>query len=334
MTTTTSAQYSETMKAKMGSVLEYRHEEGMNYASPLHGLIIGSCLQTPADVDTLKKEGVGVIFNLQEDQDMAHFHIDIEAIQRHAAEVGIEHVRSPITDFDPLSLRRHLPDAVRRLRAAMAKRPAMEGEEEEAPEAGSAPITVYIHCTAGLGRAPGVALAYMFWILGINLDEAYRQLYQVRRCHPQLKMIRAATCDLLAGGEGARVPVCLRIKQPGATSVEIAGLDVGWKSRLPLKKAEGEEEFVLEHTLPPGSYQYKYVIDGTQWLPNLASATVEDNGNVNNVVDVSLAPGSKEAERHSRLMESSEGGAGGAGQLTEEEQQQLRTLMLQSAPSV
>ncbi|KAL2347401.1 hypothetical protein Fmac_001401 [Flemingia macrophylla] len=30
----------------------------------------------------------------------------------------------------------------------------------------------YIHCTAGLERAPAVALAYMFWVLGYKLNEA------------------------------------------------------------------------------------------------------------------------------------------------------------------
>ena len=35
---------------------------------------------------------------------------------------------------------------------------------------------VYIHCTAGLGRAPATALAYMFLIQQMDLDEAYAEL--------------------------------------------------------------------------------------------------------------------------------------------------------------
>lgn len=39
----------------------------------------------------------------------------------------------------------------------------------------------YIHCTAGLGRAPGTLLAYMYWVKGIPLETAYEMLYSVRR---------------------------------------------------------------------------------------------------------------------------------------------------------
>lgn len=39
------------MQQKMGSVLTYRHEDGMNFAHVLDDLIVGSCLQTPQDLD-------------------------------------------------------------------------------------------------------------------------------------------------------------------------------------------------------------------------------------------------------------------------------------------
>lgn len=35
----------------MQPVDRYRHEDGMNYAHVLDDLIVGSCLQTPADLD-------------------------------------------------------------------------------------------------------------------------------------------------------------------------------------------------------------------------------------------------------------------------------------------
>jgi protein-tyrosine phosphatase len=103
-----------------------------------------------------------------------------------AAERGdIEHVRMPIRDFDPFSLRTNLPATVKRLC--------------EAQRANGG--TAYVHCTAGLGRAPGVALAYMWWVGGWDtLPAAYDTLYAQRQCHPQLQSIRAAACDILAGG--------------------------------------------------------------------------------------------------------------------------------------
>lgn len=44
--------YTDVMRERMGSaVLTYRHEDGMNYCRILDDLIVGSCLQTPADLD-------------------------------------------------------------------------------------------------------------------------------------------------------------------------------------------------------------------------------------------------------------------------------------------
>ena len=56
-------------------------------------------------------------------------------------------------DFDPNSLREELPKAVCGLQRAIS-----EGK------------TVYVHCTAGLGRAPAVVIAYLFWFHGMNVS--------------------------------------------------------------------------------------------------------------------------------------------------------------------
>lgn len=69
-------------------------------------------------------------------------------------------------DFDPYDLRMKLPKAVTRL------------AREHDPAKG----TAYIHCTAGMGRAPATAVAYMAWIRGIPVDEAYEMMTTVRRC--------------------------------------------------------------------------------------------------------------------------------------------------------
>merc|ERR1711953_409659 len=98
------------------------------------------------------------------------------------------------------------------------------------------------------------------------LDEAYKQLFEVRRCHPQLAMIRAATCDMLAGGEGPGCETTIAVTAAGATEVVIAGLDVGWGSRLQLQKSDPSSNvFELRRALAPGCYQYKFIIDGG-WL--------------------------------------------------------------------
>ena len=93
------------------------------------------------------------ILNLQEDHDWQKFGIDLPAIQAHCAERGdIEIVRSPLVDFSDDSLRRNLAVAVAELARLLE-----DGHR------------VYVHCTAGLGRAPAVVIAYMHWMAGCAL---------------------------------------------------------------------------------------------------------------------------------------------------------------------
>lgn len=266
-------EYSASMQQAMGTSLTYRHELGMNYAYVLPDLIVGSCLQTPADADKLKDAGVGVVFCLQQDPDLAYFDVDLSAIQAHVNELdGISHYRCQIRDFDPFDLRMRLPIAVAQLHKAIE---ANKG------------TTAYVHCTAGLGRAPGVALAYMYWIRGLSLKEANALLQEVRTCHPKLESIRAATADLLT--EGSKQDI--ELKWPGGPeieSVEIAGLDVGWGSeRIPMEYDESEDRWILRRKVPVGRYEYKYVVDGV-WTTNSELPLSEPNreGQVNNFIEV------------------------------------------------
>lgn len=32
---------------------------------------------------------------------------------------------------------------------------------------------VYVHCTAGLGRAPAVSIAYIFWFCGMDVSPQF-----------------------------------------------------------------------------------------------------------------------------------------------------------------
>jgi protein-tyrosine phosphatase len=57
-----------------------------------------------------------------------------------------------VKDFDPWSLRKVLPSAVQALHEAVS-----QGGR------------VYVHCTAGLGRAPAVVIAYLYWFKGMDL---------------------------------------------------------------------------------------------------------------------------------------------------------------------
>ena len=86
-------------------------------------------------------------------------------------------------DFDPDSLRSQLPKAVLALEWAISQRKGR----------------VYVHCTAGLGRAPAVAIAYMFWFE--NMDVSLFHLIICRVVQPyKIKTVvayRSFTCSLI-----------------------------------------------------------------------------------------------------------------------------------------
>lgn len=263
--------YSNTMTQAMGAVLTYRHELGMSYNFIRPDLIVGSCLQTPLDVDKLIGIGVKTIFCLQQNSDLEYFGVDIQAIGEHAKKCdGIEHIRAEIRDFDGFDLRMRLPAVVSRLHKAINCNGGI----------------TYIHCTAGLGRAPSVALAYMYWVLGYKLSEAHNFLQSKRACCPKLEAIRNATADILTGLSTSRIRLTWEASEDSL--VEISGLDIGWGQKIPLNFNPSQGIWLLEKDLPEGHYEYKYIVDG-EWTLNTSELTTRPNGDghVNNYIDVS-----------------------------------------------
>ncbi|KDP21672.1 hypothetical protein JCGZ_03343 [Jatropha curcas] len=174
-------EYNIAMKRMMRNPYEYHHDLGMNYTLITNNLIVGSQPQKPEDIDHLKhEEKVAYILNLQQDKDIDFWGIDLQSIIKRCKELGIRHMRRPAEDFDPDSLRSILPKAVSSLEWAIS-----EGKGK-----------VYVHCTAGLGRAPAVAIAYMFWFQGMKLNTAYDKLTLKRPCGPNKRSIQGATYDL------------------------------------------------------------------------------------------------------------------------------------------
>lgn len=72
----------------------------------------------------------------------------------------------------------------------------------------------------------------------------------------------------------------------------IAGTFDGWTGRIPLNKSE--KDFTLIANLPPGPYQYKFIVDGKwRYAPDLPTTTDHD-GNVNNTIEVKELPKAQE----------------------------------------
>lgn len=252
-----SQRYTDAMNAAMSSSLTYDHAAGMNW-SVFGGdggglldprVLVGSCPQSAADVHRLADAGVGAIVCLQQQADWDHFSIDGNALRRAAREAGVRHFVEAVEDFSPTSLRAHLPAAVAVLDAALA---ATAG-------------AVYVHCTAGLGRAPATVLAHAAWARGAPLDAAAAALRAVRPCNPRLAAVRQAAADMVLGCVPAPVGLTVRANRQGAArdaAWAVAGLDVGWENRidLPLDPVTGRRS--VTRMLPPGRHEFKLVVRG------------------------------------------------------------------------
>ena len=161
-----------------------------DYHEILPNLIVGTQPTTKGDIDRLRDvEGVTCLFDTQQDKDKEYWNVDAGALRWQMEQRDVKHVHMPFVDFNADSLREGLPRAV----AAMDKA-LRDGHK------------VYCHCTAGMGRSPGVAIAYLYWCLDFeNLDQAYDFLTSRRPCGPKKESIRLATVDMLAA-QGESMP--------------------------------------------------------------------------------------------------------------------------------
>jgi atypical dual specificity phosphatase len=132
----------------------------LNWHEITPNLVIGTCPMQPADVARLQKGArVDGILSVQHDDCLAYWKIDDAAMQKAGQKAGLRMVRVPIRDFDVEDSRRQLPKAV----AALA------GLRQTCNR-------VYVHCTAGLGRAPVTVIAYLVFFEGMVPEAAFEHV--------------------------------------------------------------------------------------------------------------------------------------------------------------
>ncbi|MFO7761022.1 MAG: dual specificity protein phosphatase family protein [Desulfobia sp.] len=107
-------------------------------------------------------EASGVL-SLQHDDCLAYWDIDYETMYRTGEAFGLRMERCPIRDFDVADMRRRLPDAVSLLADMIAR-----------------DHQVYVHCTAGMGRAPLTVLGYLTLVEGYSPETAVRMIREGR----------------------------------------------------------------------------------------------------------------------------------------------------------
>ena len=154
----------------------------LNWGVVRDDLVVGSCPMTFADIDRVAGEtGATALLSLQHDECRRHFRIDYAAHLAHGWAADLVMVNAPMRDFDPPDQRRNLPKAVRRLVGLLA-----------------AGHRVYVHCTAGINRAPLTVLAYLTFVECQPFEEALAVLTNGRPgCEPTWEAYHGSREDLL-----------------------------------------------------------------------------------------------------------------------------------------
>jgi protein-tyrosine phosphatase len=136
------------------------------------GIIIGSAPNSPEDVAKLMQLKVSAVICLQSDQDFRDRDVDWPTMQSLYQDSNLPTYRYPILDFDEIDLANKLVEPIRKLHNLL-----------------SAKQKVYIHCNAGICRAPAVVLGYLCHYEGMSIEGG---LSQIRIARPVASPFRSA----------------------------------------------------------------------------------------------------------------------------------------------
>lgn len=128
----------------------------LNWGQITDSIIIGTCPRTPNDLIQIRSQaGASGLLSLQHDDCLSYWNINYAMMYRTGTELGLMMERSPIRDFNVPDMRKCLPEAILILANLIDHG-----------------YRVYVHCTAGMGRAPTVVLGYLTLVEGYSPDDA------------------------------------------------------------------------------------------------------------------------------------------------------------------
>ncbi|GIW44347.1 MAG: hypothetical protein KatS3mg077_1629 [Candidatus Binatia bacterium] len=137
-------------------------------------LVVGEYL-LPSDVPWLVATlEVRAVLSLQDHADLVAKNIDLRALERAFGTHGVAFHRIPVADGSHTELLAAIDPAL-----DWIARQAAEGRR------------VYLHCNAGINRAPTVAIAYLRVSRGVALGEARRWVQERRACVPYWTVLQA-----------------------------------------------------------------------------------------------------------------------------------------------
>ena len=82
-----------------------------------------------------------------------------------------------------------------------------------------------------------------------------------------------------------RFPIRFEWKE-GGSKVLITGSFINWNTYIEMKRVNQSELFQFNFDLPKGVHQFKFIVDGVWKTSNFYPKTRDNNGNENNVIDL------------------------------------------------
>ena len=152
----------------------------INFGHIDHGIYVGSAPQNSADVARLKEMKVSAVISLQSDMDIKAHRIDWKKLQSAYEYNSIYFQRFPIVDFDEKELGRKLPNPAR----ALDELRRLDHE-------------VYVHCNAGICRAPATVLTYLCHFQDLGVEQGLDFIRQRRpQANPYISSVVLALAEL------------------------------------------------------------------------------------------------------------------------------------------
>jgi protein-tyrosine phosphatase len=144
----------------------------INFSQIEADIFIGSAPLNSVDVARLKQMKITSVLSLQSDEDLKSHKIDWKKLQAAYQYNGILVQRFPITDFDEKDLGDKLPRAIYGMHTLLTEN-----------------HRIYVHCNAGVCRAPATVLGYLCHYRGMDIDTG---LAYIRRARPQVNPYHAS----------------------------------------------------------------------------------------------------------------------------------------------
>ncbi|MEM7358130.1 MAG: dual specificity protein phosphatase family protein [Pseudomonadota bacterium] len=143
-------------------------------------IFVGSAPQSSVDVARLKQMKITAVLSLQSDEDFAAHRIDWQKVEKAYQYNDIQVYRFPIIDFDPVDLGLKLAEPVQQLNRLLAT-----GHR------------LYVHCNAGVCRAPATVLTYLCHYRGMTMEQGLEYIRRNRpQANPYLSAVKKALSEL------------------------------------------------------------------------------------------------------------------------------------------